>query len=125
MTVFNYRVKQRGHYADHSYEAVISCVVILFSQCETGKSGRPAGRSARVIHQHGTAFYTRKHLNHSPHTSTVRLVEPDGETRVRIGFDIFILRKLWTADRPVEGADGNPLIHIVYRLHDIVHGRIK
>lgn len=35
--------------------------------------------------------------------------------------DLF-LHKLTMTDRAVEGADANPLIHIVYGLHDITQG---
>lgn len=54
MTIFDYSVRQRGHHADRSYRAVISCAVMLFSQCVMCKSSSPAGRSVAVTHQHRT-----------------------------------------------------------------------
>lgn len=52
MNIFNYRWLQREHDADRSSRAVISSVVMLFSQCVMCKSSIPAGRSARMTHEH-------------------------------------------------------------------------
>lgn len=62
MSVFNYSVQQREVYADRSYKAVISCVVMLFSQCVMCKSSSPAGRSGRATHQHSldNALYQKE-----------------------------------------------------------------
>lgn len=74
-TLFGYGVRQRElHYADHSYEAVISRVVMLFSQCVMCKSSSPVGRSVGVTHQHRTRVATRKCLNHGRFTETKRAI---------------------------------------------------
>lgn len=50
VNIYNYQLLQRQHYADHGYKAVISSVVMLFSQCVMCKSSTPAGRSDCTTH---------------------------------------------------------------------------
>lgn len=50
INIFNYQLLQMQRYADHGYKAVISSVVMLFSQCVMCKSSTPAGRSDCTTH---------------------------------------------------------------------------